>query len=145
MKYLFLLFVAANILTAQTADKQISRGDFDAAKKDLLAKKNALLEEKAQLKKDIGELTKEQVQLSDPNFRREICREYFIKKYGKKIGNRILNGQVWKGMTEEMLRDSYGEPDKIDTNKQKWGVYTQYYYGKQIFFFKNGKLFDWEQ
>ncbi len=145
MKYLILLIFIASLTVAQTQKDVISRQEFNSEKEKLVAKKLALLEEKKKLKAQIGELTKELVKLDDPNLKRKICRKYFLKKYGKKIGERILNGQVWKGMTEEMLRDSYGKPDKIDRNKQKWGVFSQWYYGKQIFFFKNGKLIDWEK
>jgi hypothetical protein len=145
MKYLFLLIFSASAIFAQSGTNSASPADYKTQLENLTARKDALLKEKKTLKTEIGELTKELVTLSDANYRREICREYILKKYGKKNGNRILNGQVWKGMTEEMLRDSYGEPDKITRNKEKWGTFAQYYYGKQIFFFKNGKLFDWEQ
>ncbi len=145
MKYLIIILFSAATVFAQSGNNQITRENYNKLFSELSAKREALLKEKASLQKEIGELTKEHVKLSDNNLRREICREYFLKKYGKKIGQRILDGKVWKGMTEEMLRDSYGEPDKIDVNKQKWGVFSQWYYGKQIFFFKNGKLFDWEQ
>ncbi len=48
-------------------------------------------------------------------------------------------------MTERMLKDSWGEPDKIDKNMEKWGVFTQWYYGNITYFFKNGKLIAWEE
>ena len=143
MKYFLLLIFTTSLLFAQSGE--ISAQDYKSELKLLTEKRNILASQKEELKKQIGELTKELVKLNDPNFRREICREYFLKKYGKKIGQRILNGQVWKGMTEEMLRDSYGEPDKITRNKEKWGTFSQWYYGKHIFFFKNGKLFEWEE
>ncbi len=145
MKYLILLMFVFTMTFSQTKSDVLSRSDYDKIKSDLLNKKQSLISERNNLKEQIGELTKEQIQINDPNYRREICRDYFIKKYGRKIGNRILNGQVWKGMTEQMLRDSYGKPDKITRNKEKWGTFAQYYYGKQIFFFKNGKLFDWQK
>jgi len=144
MKHILLALVLTSLVFSQNV-KQTEATNYKTQLSELKKRKAELLEKRKELKKEIGELTKEQIKLSDPNLRREICREYFLKKYGKKIGNRILNGQVWKGMTEEMLRDSYGEPDNVNVNKQKWGVYSQWYYGKQIFFFKNGKLFDWEQ
>jgi hypothetical protein len=145
MRYLLVFVIITSISFAQSQKPLMTRSQYNSQKDSLLKVKNNLLEEKESLKNEIGELTKELVKISDPNLRRQICREYIIKKYGRKIGNRILNGQVWKGMTEEMLRDSYGEPDKVNRNKKKWGNFAQYYYGKQIFFFKNGKLFDWEQ
>ena len=73
-------------------------------------------------------------------------KEELIKiKYGKKNGVRVASGMVWKSMTEEMLRDSWGEPDRIDSNKQSYGIFNQWYYGEITYFFRDGKLIDWEE
>jgi len=72
-------------------------------------------------------------------------KKLYILKYGKKKGIRVYNGSIWKGMTEDMLRDSWGKPDRINKIKRKWGVFTQWYYGDITYFFKNGKLTDWEE
>lgn len=72
-------------------------------------------------------------------------KELYIMKYGKEDGNRVASGMVWKGMTEEMLRDSWGEPDKIESNKQPYGIFNQWYYGEITYFFRDGKLIDWEE
>jgi hypothetical protein len=69
----------------------------------------------------------------------------YMDKFGKEIGSRIYNKQIWKGMTEKMLSASWGKPDKIDKNVEKWGTFTQWYYGKITFFFRDGKLTDWEE
>ena len=75
----------------------------------------------------------------------EEINSIYKKKFGKEKANRIINKQIWKGMTEKMLRASWGTPDKIDKNVEKWGVFTQWYFGDVTFFFKNGKLTDWEE
>lgn len=69
----------------------------------------------------------------------------YTNKFGKETGRRIFNKQIWKGMTEKMLLASWGKPDKIDKNVEKWGVFTQWYYGNVTFFFRDGKLTDWEE
>ncbi len=48
-------------------------------------------------------------------------------------------------MTDEMVRDSWGKPDKIDKNVERWGVFTQWYYGNVTFFFRDGKLTEWDE
>ncbi|MCF8266381.1 MAG: hypothetical protein K9I99_17935, partial [Melioribacteraceae bacterium] len=74
------------------------------------------------------------------------CKEeILVLKYGQEYGMRVSMGRVWKGMSENMMRDSWGEPDKIDKNKEKWGVFSQWYYGEIVYFFKDGKLTEWEQ
>ncbi len=72
-------------------------------------------------------------------------RELYILKYGKEIGQKVAYKQIWTGMTDEMVRDGWGEPDKIDKNVKPWGVFTQWYYGEVTFFFKDGKLTEWDE
>ena len=48
-------------------------------------------------------------------------------------------------MTEDMLNDSWGKPDRTNKIKKKWGIFTQWYYGDITYFFKNSKLIEWEQ
>ena len=76
---------------------------------------------------------------------KKVQHSFYIKKYGKENGNRIFERKVWKGMTESMLKDSWGKPDKTHQNNYKWGVFTQLYYGDITYFFKNGKLTDWQE
>jgi len=76
---------------------------------------------------------------------RKHLKSLYVLKYGKKNGARVSNGSVWKGMTENMLKDSWGKPDKINKIKRKWGIFTQWYYGDVTYFFKNGRLIEWEQ
>jgi len=71
--------------------------------------------------------------------------ELYVLKYGEEIGNRVAYKRIWKGMTDEMVRDGWGEPDRIEKNVEAWGVFTQWIYGDVIFFFRDGKLTDWEE
>lgn len=71
-------------------------------------------------------------------------KNLYILKYGEEDGIRVSNKQVWTGMTEQMLQDSWGKADTVVANSYKWGLYTQWTYGDITFFFKNGKLFEWE-
>ena len=72
-------------------------------------------------------------------------RELYILKYGEEEGAKVAMGQVWTGMNENMMRDSWGEPDSISVNNQPWGKYSQWYYGDITYFFKDSKLFEWEE
>ena len=72
-------------------------------------------------------------------------KRLFIKKYGKENGLRVSEGRIWKGMTEEMMKDVWGKPDKTHTDKHPWGVFTQWQYGEITYFFKNSELIDWQQ
>ena len=110
--------------------------ELQRLREDLLNEKTSLKEEIEDYNSIISKLNDELKVVFPP------CME---KKYGRKDGARIAMGQIWKGMTEEMMRDSWGWPDKTNTDRYSYGVFTQYYYGKVIYFFRDGKLIDWEE
>ncbi len=121
-------------LYSQTKEKTLS---------NLKAQKEQLIKKNAQTKHEIDSL-KIVLKNLDANLKKH-QKKLYILKYGKKNGIRVSLGSIWKGMTEDMLRDSWGKPDRINKIKRKWGIFTQWYYGEITYFFKNGKLFEWEE
>jgi len=121
---------------------QMTANEYKTEKENLTNKKTELTTEISNLKTEIDSLQKIAPQLEQDII---ACNhDLYILKYGKEIGQRVAYKRIWKGMTEDMLRDSWGKPDKIDRNVEKWGVFTQWYYGEVTFFFRDGKLTDWE-
>ena len=138
----FLLFISTTITVAQN-EKPISKERYNYLYDSLLTEKKNLLLEKENLISSIDSL---QNYLTELEVKSESSRSAQLKrKYGSDIGGRVSLGQVWKGMSENMLEDSWGKPDKITKNKEKWGTFTQWYYGKITYFFKNGIMIDWEE
>ena len=135
---ILLLFIISTHLFAQ-----ITAEDFYSQRDSLTIKKNALTTEIKVIKADIDSLQKV-IPLLDQEVT-TAYRELYVLKYGKKIGERVAYKRIWKGMTEEMVKDGWGEPDLIEKNVEKWGVFTQWHYGEIIFFFRDGKLTDWEE
>lgn len=122
---------------------QITTEEFYAKKDSLTNRRIELTFTVESLKLEIDSLQK-----IIPALQQELItqyRELYVLKYGKKIGERISNKRIWKGMSDEMVRDGWGEPDFIEKNVEKWGVFTQWHYGDIIFFFRDGKLTDWEE
>lgn len=68
---------------------------------------------------------------------------YLENKYGTATAARINSGKIWKGMTAEMVRDSWGSPVKINrvvsgnTMKEEWTFRSTWLY------FENNILMDW--
>lgn len=54
-----------------------------------------------------------------------------INKYGLEIGRKIINQDFWIGMTGEQLKDSKGEPDKIEREILKTKTKETYIYGNK--------------
>lgn len=148
MKKIWILSLSTIVLflsftKTANAQSQISAEEIKAEKSNLLIRKSELTAEKEELKSDIDKLT---TQLHELEIKLEDAMvKYYVRKYGKEDGSRIAMGQIWKGMTEQMMRDSWGDPDKKNTDKYSYGVFTQYYYGKVVYFFRDGKLIDWEE
>ena len=146
IKFVYLLVFAElmfpPVLFAQSVQK--IDGDTYISKRDsLLSLKDDLNTTKLELKSDIDSLIFHLEKLKE--YINEEQKKLYIIKYGEEIGLRVASRQIWKGMTENMLRDSWGTPDNIDKNVEKWGVFTQWYFGDITFFFRDSKLTDWEE
>ena len=138
-----LIFIVLIILVSLPAFAQMTEEEYNSKMESLTLQKKELDEEIETLKLEIDSL-----QNRIPELEQEMLtafRELYVLKYGEDIGQRVAYKQIWKGMTDEMVRDGWGEPDKIDRNVEKWGVFEQWNYGNITFFFKDGKLTDWDE
>ncbi|KFC19376.1 hypothetical protein [Chryseobacterium sp. FH1] len=77
----------------------------------------------------------------------EIRYSSLIKKYGKSIGQKIFEGEIWIGMNRQMLLDSKGKPTRIGLiTETKYGTSSQYIYEDEFFktltyvYLENGKV-----
>ena len=133
MRYFLLAILFVISLSAQSKPTKV----------DSLANKNKSAREANQsLRNEIEALKKMRDSLQQ-KLRFEL-RDLYILRYGEEDGGKVAMGQIWSGMTEEMIKDSWGEPDSITVNEQRWGKYSQWYYGEITYFFKDGVLFEWE-
>ena len=70
--------------------------------------------------KEIEQDTREQSQQEVSRF------TYLENKYDSGMAAKLMSGKIWKGMTSEMVRDSWGKPLKINrvisgnTVKEEW-------------------------
>ena len=64
-----------------------------------------------------------------------------IKKYGKKFGTKIANGQVELGMTKNMCLAAWGEPGNIrKTATANGGTNEKWFYGRVAFLYFKGNV-----
>ncbi|RPD97726.1 hypothetical protein EGM88_08005 [Aureibaculum marinum] len=61
-----------------------------------------------------------------------------LKKYGKKIYDKLKAGYYWIGMNKEMTIFSLGEPNDINKSVGSWGVHEQWVYEGLYLYFENG-------
>ena len=138
-----LIFSVLFIFISLTAFAQMTEKEYNREKDELNISRD-------QLKNEIEDIKIESDSMRNriPELEQEVVtayRELYVLKYGKAVGEKVSFKQIWSGMTDEMVRDSWGEPDKIDKNVKPWGVFTQWYYGEVTFFFRDGKLTEWDE
>jgi hypothetical protein len=76
---------------------------------------------------------------------REARRNDLIKKYGQTNGEKVFQKQIWIGMTEAMLVDSWGSPEEINRTVTANLTRKQYVYpGYQYVYVENGKVVAWQ-
>ncbi|MBM3454942.1 MAG: hypothetical protein FJX80_07320 [Bacteroidetes bacterium] len=72
-------------------------------------------------------------------------RPVYVKKYGPVNGEKVAKGLIWIGMTEQMLIDSWGRPDDINTTVTRYGSRKQYVYGLgQYVYVVDGIVDSWQ-
>ena len=138
-----LIFAVLIIFISLSTFAQMTKEEYKREKEELNIRRNQLNSEIEDIKFEIDNM-RDRI----PELEQEVInayRELYILKYGKEIGQKVAYKKIWTGMNDEMVRDSWGEPDKIDKNIKPWGVFTQWYYGAVTFFFKNGKLTEWNE
>ncbi len=131
------------IIISLNSFAQMTEEEYNSKMESLTLQKKELIREIDTLKTEIDSMQKRIPELEQDVL--TAYRELYVLKYGKEIGNRIAYKRIWKGMTDKMVRDGWGEPDRIEKKIEAWGVFTQWIYGDVIFFFRDGKLTDWEE
>lgn len=65
------------------------------------------------------------------------------EKYGADLGLKLYQHKVWKGITSEMARDSWGKPKQINRMYVDTSVDEEWIYTKSYLYFRDGILIEW--
>jgi hypothetical protein len=68
---------------------------------------------------------------------------YLEKKYGTAMAARLNAGKIWKGMNTEMVKDSWGSPQKINRIINGNTINEDWTYKSTRLYFENNTLVDW--
>jgi len=68
---------------------------------------------------------------------------YLTDKYGDSTGKKIYERKLWKGMTGEMIIDSWGNPLKISRIISGNNVREEWSYNRTWLFLSNDRLTEW--
>lgn len=68
---------------------------------------------------------------------------YLENKYGTSMAATIIAGKIWKGMTTDMVQDSWGTPKKINRTINGNIVKEWWNYNNSWLYFENDILTEW--
>ena len=68
---------------------------------------------------------------------------YLENKYGTSMAARLNANKIWKGMNAEMVRDSWGKPDKISREINGNTIKEEWIYKSTWLYLENNTLMDW--
>jgi hypothetical protein len=68
---------------------------------------------------------------------------YLENKYGPNLAPRLFSGKIWKGMTSEMVKDSWGAADKINRMQSGNIAKEEWIYRNTWLYFENSTLLEW--
>jgi hypothetical protein len=68
---------------------------------------------------------------------------YLENKYGKSIAERLDARKIWRGMSAEMVRDSWGTSDQIDREISGNTVRERWIYRNTLLYLENNTLINW--
>lgn len=81
---------------------------------------------------------------TEPQQQQQVSRfTYLENKYGTNMAARLIAGKVWKGMSAEMVRDSWGKPQKINRVVESNIIREEWIYKSSWLYIENDVLVEW--
>jgi len=68
---------------------------------------------------------------------------YLENKYGTSMAARLNANKIWKGMNAEMVKDSWGKPDKISREVNGNTIKEEWIYKSTWLYLENNSLMGW--
>jgi len=87
----------------------------------------------------VGNQPEQVVQQQQPVDRKEML----INRYGSKTGMAIYEHKIWKGMTNDMVFDSWGKPLRVDRLIKGADIREKWIYTESYVIFDDGILVSW--
>lgn len=86
----------------------------------------------------------EPIQQTQPVQERKISRfTYLENKYGSNMAAKLMAGKIWKGMSAEMIIDSWGNPNKINRVISGNVIKEEWIFRNTWLYIENDMLAEW--
>jgi hypothetical protein len=83
------------------------------------------------------------VQQQQPDQEQQNRFSFLENKYGSSMAERIMAGKIWKGMNSEMVKDSWGDADRINRIVSGNVIKEEWIYRNTWLYFENNTLLEW--
>jgi len=83
------------------------------------------------------------VQQQQPDQGQQDRFSFLAKKYGSAMADRIMAGKIWKRMNSEMVKDSWGDADRINRIVSGNVITEEWIYRNTWLYFENNTLLEW--
>jgi len=87
----------------------------------------------------------EEVTNVQPQQKQDTRLFYLENKYGPEMAAKLYAGKIWRGMTAQMVRDSWGTPLKINKDTGATIVREEWVFKKAFLYIENNTLVDWSE
>lgn len=106
-------------------------------------KRHAVID-KAPVKTINSTLAVKSTQETQPEQEQYVSRfTYLESKYGTSLAARINAGKIWKGMSSEMVKDSWGKAEKVNRVINGNVINEEWIYKNSWLYFENNTLVEW--
>lgn len=106
-------------------------------------KRHAVID-KAPVKTINSTLAAKSSQETQPEQEQYVSRfTYLESKYGTSLAARINAGKIWKGMSSEMVKDSWGKAEKVNRVINGNVINEEWIYKNSWLYFENNTLVEW--
>lgn len=76
--------------------------------------------------------------------RQKVSRyEFLMNKYGTSVAIELYAGKIWKGMTGQMVKDSWGSPKKINRVISGNNIREEWIFQNTWLYLQNDELVEW--
>jgi hypothetical protein len=106
-------------------------------------KRHAVINEPASTPKQIIQ-ERDVVQYSEPASQKKVSRFTILEdKYGSAMAAKLVAGKIWKGMSAEMVMDSWGNPQKFNRVINGNTIKEEWIYKNTWLYIQNDHLAEW--
>ncbi len=106
---------------------------------------NVNKDENAKIEKEKLAQKKKQQQINAANKKKaEERRKKLVEKYGERTADAIMKQEIFRGMSESALVESWGKPQEINSSVGSWGTHKQYVYWGDYVYVENGIVESWQ-